>query len=188
MARLIPAGIGLPSYKRLDVLVEDAVGVTPGGEASDRPVAAAANEESRAVLAQQQTQALWLPEGGRGVLLWLATTSTRGRICRPLQFSALRAILAAMSLTQAEVARLSSRDRIVEVLNRAVPLLPADARDLVVSTLRPESIALIAGTLVVWGGSHFFGIGEVVDVVLLGVGVAVWGLSAIDGAAEFCDS
>jgi hypothetical protein len=42
---LIPAGTGLPAYKRLDVLVEDAIGVT-GGEASDRPIAAAANEES----------------------------------------------------------------------------------------------------------------------------------------------
>jgi DNA-directed RNA polymerase subunit beta' len=45
MGRLIPAGTGLPAYKRLDVLVEDAIGVT-GGEASDRPIAAAANEES----------------------------------------------------------------------------------------------------------------------------------------------
>jgi hypothetical protein len=46
--------------------------------------------------------------------------------------------------------------------------------------LRPESIALIAGTLIAWGGSLFFSIGEVVDVVLLGVGVEVLGLSAID--------
>jgi DNA-directed RNA polymerase subunit beta' len=45
MGRLIPAGTGLPAYKRLDVLVEDAIGVT-AGEASDRPIAAAANEES----------------------------------------------------------------------------------------------------------------------------------------------
>jgi DNA-directed RNA polymerase subunit beta' len=44
MGRLIPAGTGLPAYKRLDVLVEDAVGV--GGEASDRSIAAAVNEES----------------------------------------------------------------------------------------------------------------------------------------------
>jgi len=44
MGRLIPAGTGLPAYKRLDVLVEDAVGM--GAETSDRPIAAAANEES----------------------------------------------------------------------------------------------------------------------------------------------
>jgi len=45
MGRLIPAGTGLPAYKRLDVLVEDAVGM--GADvAPERPVAAAANEES----------------------------------------------------------------------------------------------------------------------------------------------
>ena len=43
MGRLIPAGTGLPAYKRLDVLVEDAVGVA--GEPAERPIAAAANEE-----------------------------------------------------------------------------------------------------------------------------------------------
>ena len=42
MGRLIPAGTGLPAYKRLDVLVEDAVGMDRG---DDRPIAAAANEE-----------------------------------------------------------------------------------------------------------------------------------------------
>jgi DNA-directed RNA polymerase subunit beta' len=45
MGRLIPAGTGLPAYKRLDVLVEDAIGVT-SGESSDRPMPAAVNEES----------------------------------------------------------------------------------------------------------------------------------------------
>lgn len=33
------------------------------------------------------------------------------------------------------------------------------------------------------GGSHCFGIGEIVDVILLGVGFAVLGLSVIDGEA-----
>ncbi|HEX2679299.1 MAG TPA: hypothetical protein VHM19_21760, partial [Polyangiales bacterium] len=42
MGRLIPAGTGLPAYKRLDVLVEDAIGMDRG---DDRPIAAAANEE-----------------------------------------------------------------------------------------------------------------------------------------------
>jgi DNA-directed RNA polymerase subunit beta' len=44
MGRLIPAGTGLPAYKRLDVLVEDSVGM--GAETSERQIAAAANEES----------------------------------------------------------------------------------------------------------------------------------------------
>ncbi|HET8932114.1 MAG TPA: DNA-directed RNA polymerase subunit beta', partial [Polyangiales bacterium] len=44
MGRLIPAGTGLPAYKRLDVLVEDAISM--GGEPSEPQIAAAANEES----------------------------------------------------------------------------------------------------------------------------------------------
>jgi len=43
MGRLIPAGTGLPAYKRLDVMVEDAIGMDRG---DDRPIAAAANEEA----------------------------------------------------------------------------------------------------------------------------------------------
>jgi DNA-directed RNA polymerase subunit beta' len=42
MGRLIPAGTGLPAYKRLDVLVEDSVAM---GEGSERGIAHAANEE-----------------------------------------------------------------------------------------------------------------------------------------------
>jgi hypothetical protein len=45
MGRLIPAGTGLPAYKRLDVLVEDAVGVG-STQTNERQIAAAANEES----------------------------------------------------------------------------------------------------------------------------------------------
>jgi hypothetical protein len=82
---------------------------------------------------------------------------------------------------------MSPRDKIAEAMNRALPLVPGNARAIVVSMLRPESIALIAGTLIAWAGSHFFGVGEVVDVILLGVGVAVLGLSVFDGAAEFYD-
>jgi DNA-directed RNA polymerase subunit beta' len=44
MGRLIPAGTGLPAYKRLDVMVEDAVGMA--SDSSERSIAAAANEES----------------------------------------------------------------------------------------------------------------------------------------------
>jgi DNA-directed RNA polymerase subunit beta' len=44
MGRLIPAGTGLPAYKRLDVMVEDAVGLA--SDSHERSIAAAANEES----------------------------------------------------------------------------------------------------------------------------------------------
>jgi hypothetical protein len=77
--------------------------------------------------------------------------------------------------TAAEIARMSPADRIAEAMRRALPLLPSDARSVVEAMLRPESIALITGTLVLWAGSHLFGVGEMVDVVLLGAGVLAFG-------------
>ena len=38
------------------------------------------------------------------------------------------------------------------------------------------------GTLVVWAGSHFFRVGEIVDVVLLVVGFSLIGVAVFDGA------
>jgi hypothetical protein len=44
---------------------------------------------------------------------------------------------------------------------------PAEGRAVVEALLKPETLAIIAGTLVVWAGSHFLGVGEIVDVILL---------------------
>jgi len=46
---------------------------------------------------------------------------------------------------------------------------------------------MIAGTLVLWAGSHFIGVGEIVDAILLGVGVVFLGLSVFEGASELLD-
>jgi len=72
-------------------------------------------------------------------------------------------------------------------MRRSLPLLPSSARNFIESMLTPGSLAIIAGTLTVWAGSHFFGVGEVVDVILLGVGAIALGLSVFDGAAELYD-
>jgi hypothetical protein len=42
----------------------------------------------------------------------------------------------------------------------------------------------MAGTLVVWAGSHFFGVGEIVDILLLGVGAVTLGFAVFEGADE----
>jgi hypothetical protein len=46
---------------------------------------------------------------------------------------------------------------------------------------------MIAGTLVLWAGSHFVGVGEIVDAILLGVGGVFLGLSVFEGASELLD-
>ena len=81
-----------------------------------------------------------------------------------------------------EIARMSKVERVAEALRRSIPHLPAEGRAMVTSMLEPTSLAVIGGTLVVWIGSHAFGIGEFVDLVLLGAGVVVLGFSALEGA------
>jgi hypothetical protein len=86
--------------------------------------------------------------------------------------------------TAAEVLRMSSKDRIAEALRRSLPFVPAAARSTVDAMLRPETLAIVAGTLAVWAGSHFFGVGEIVDILLLAVGVLALGFAVFEGADE----
>jgi len=57
--------------------------------------------------------------------------------------------------SHSNIARQSSRAKIAEAMRRSLPHLPAEARGIVESMLRPETIGIIAGTLIVWTGSHF---------------------------------
>ena len=79
---------------------------------------------------------------------------------------------------------LSTQERIAEAMRRSLPLLPAEARHQVEALISPESLAIIAGTLLLWAGSQFFGVGEIVDIILLTVGFAVLGLSVFSGGQE----
>ena len=65
-----------------------------------------------------------------------------------------------------EIGRLSKAERIAEALRRSIPHLPAEGKAMVESMLDPTMLTIIGGTLLVWIGSHAFGIGEFVDLVL----------------------
>lgn len=82
--------------------------------------------------------------------------------------------------------RMSSADKIGEAIRLSLPHIPAEAQATVRSLLHPHSLAIVAGTLAVWAGSHAFGVGEIVDVVLLGIGVATFGFAVFEGASELC--
>jgi hypothetical protein len=79
------------------------------------------------------------------------------------------------------VAALSSRDKIREAILRSKKYLPAALAAQVEAFLTPENLALMTATVAVWAGSHFFGVGEVVDVGLLLVGAFFvgWSIEAV---------
>ena len=79
---------------------------------------------------------------------------------------------------------MSSQERIAEAIRRSIPMLPSEARSQIEAMLTPASLAIVAGTLVVWAGSHFLGVGEIVDVILLAVGFFTIGMGVFSGAQE----
>lgn len=89
--------------------------------------------------------------------------------------------------TNSQVLQMSSTDKIGEAIQRSLPHIPDSARAIVESMLKPETLAIIAGTLVVWAGSHFIGVGEIVDIILLSVGILTIGFSVFEGAGALYD-
>lgn len=87
-------------------------------------------------------------------------------------------------MSDPSVLRMSKADKIAEAMRRSLPHLPLEARRVVEGMLRPETIAIVSGTLMVWAGSHFFGVGEIVDIILLGIGVVALGFAVFEGAGE----
>ncbi len=78
-------------------------------------------------------------------------------------------------------------DKFAEVLHRTLDKLPGSMRHEFEALLRPTSLAIMAGILVIWAGSHAFGVGEIVDVILLVGGVFYLGMAVFDVAGELGD-
>lgn len=85
------------------------------------------------------------------------------------------------------VAGMNDAAKIGEAINRSLPLLPKEAGDQLKALLTPEAMVIVTATLVVWAGSHFFGVGEIVDVILLVVGFVTIGSGVWKGAGELYD-
>ncbi len=86
--------------------------------------------------------------------------------------------------TNTEIMLMSAKDKIGEAMRRSLPAIPLHARAIVEALLKPQTFAVIAGTLIIWAGSHVVGVGEIVDILLLGIGVVTLGFSVFEGAEE----
>ncbi|HWX40975.1 MAG TPA: hypothetical protein VN345_07480, partial [Blastocatellia bacterium] len=82
------------------------------------------------------------------------------------------------------VVAMSTADRLAEILRRSKRNFGPDVGAAIDSLLSPLNLGILAGTLVLWAGSHFFGVGEIVDVVLLAVGAFAIGWSITDVARD----
>ena len=77
------------------------------------------------------------------------------------------------------VPRMSLLDRFMEVCQRALKYMPDDAKDQFAQLLAPTSLEIMAGMFVIWAGSHAFGVGELGDAFLLGMGIGFLGMQAV---------
>ncbi|WP_224373224.1 hypothetical protein [Hyalangium versicolor] len=69
----------------------------------------------------------------------------------------------------------------------ALPTLSVEIKRALGEFLNPENLAIAAGVMVVWAAAHFFGVGEMVDVILVGVTYATLGVQGMRGLADLVE-
>jgi len=74
--------------------------------------------------------------------------------------------------------------KLLEAARRATPKLPAESREQFAALFSPANIAITAGVFAAWGASQFFGVGEVVDAVLVVVGAFTIGTQVFGAARD----
>jgi hypothetical protein len=79
---------------------------------------------------------------------------------------------------------MSLEDRLATAVRRSLPLMPGSLATEIEELLQPEALAVMAGVCAAWAVSHFYGVGELADAVLLVVGWAAMGGSAFQAARE----
>jgi hypothetical protein len=77
--------------------------------------------------------------------------------------------------------------RVSEVLTRAAALLPGHLGNELLRLTDPSALATMAAVLGIWAGSHFFGVGEMADLVLMVVGYAALGGVALQAGKLLYD-
>ena len=82
---------------------------------------------------------------------------------------------------------LTLEEKFVQTLHLVISKLPMELENAVKDMLSPAAIAMIAGVMVIWAGSHVFGVGFAVDAVMLVSGVVFLGLEVWDIADDFGD-
>jgi hypothetical protein len=74
--------------------------------------------------------------------------------------------------------------RLEDVFWRSLPKVGPDAAEQLRAVISPEALAIMAGVIVAWIVSHAFGVGAVIDVILVTSGVLCMGMVVFSGVDE----
>src|SRR5438132_1760116 len=88
-------------------------------------------------------------------------------------------LTSALALDPGTVSDWSTLQKLKYALERALSHLPSDVAARLQGMLTPENLAALAIVVGIWGASQFFGVGEIADVVLIGIGLVTIGADAI---------
>ncbi len=77
--------------------------------------------------------------------------------------------------------------RLGEAIRLALPKVAPEAANQLRALLTPEALAIVAAVLIAWIVSHAFGIGEIIDLILLVVGVFSVGWAIFSGIEHLYD-
>ncbi|MGK3126860.1 hypothetical protein ACCY16_22360 [Candidatus Pantoea formicae] len=86
-----------------------------------------------------------------------------------------------------EVTGLNLQSRLELVLSKAAALLPLESGQQILAMMTPQAMATMAAIVVAWASAHFFGIGEIADVILLIVGWVAVGGVALEAGKKLYD-
>ena len=84
----------------------------------------------------------------------------------------------------ADPVRQNFPDRLGEVIKRAAAKLAPEVGAQLLGLVSPQSLAIIAAFLVGWAAGHAFGVGELIDIIVVAAGVFSVGLAVFSGLDE----
>jgi hypothetical protein len=72
-------------------------------------------------------------------------------------------------------------DRLKDVLTRTMAKVGPETKTHLQALLSPDTLKIIAGVLVAWIVAHAFGLGEIIDVILVATGAIAIGWAIFEG-------
>src|SRR3712207_3428920 len=76
-----------------------------------------------------------------------------------------------------EIATWSLQRRLEETLRKALPKLGPEVRGQIEAMINPQALAIVAAVLIAWVVSHAFGLGQIIDILIVGVGAFSIGMA-----------
>ncbi len=89
-----------------------------------------------------------------------------------------------MPTTLASISSLSTTEKLQEVFTRSGKYVGPDAQQMLEQMITRRALEIMAATMVAWGVAQLFGVGELVDVIMLAVGVVALGKNGIEFASD----